>query len=1092
MMSMTTLKSASQASTYYSKDNYYTKEETAESLENAGWYGKGAAVLGLDKESFDPDKFKALLQGEIDDDKKIGRTIYDENGVAVTQHRPGVDLTFSAPKSVSILSEVFKNDDVRQAHEDAVKSTLDLVEKKYAQTRVSIDGSMQREDTENLIVALFSHNNSRELDPQTHTHAVVMNATLNSKGEWTALTNEEIYQNQKLVGAIYNSELASNLKDLGLDLEFKANGNFEIAGISQDVIDEFSQRRMAMIESAEAKGIDLSTASASMREVIALDTRKTKKNVTQESLDNDWKERADSYGLTKEYIESLFSKDKVRAKEKIEPDHTQSEHGAEQTDPGNKQPDSGKRQPEPGNEQTTPGNKQPGSGTQQPEPGNEQTTPGNKQPDSGNQQPESGNGKTSPGNKEPNSGKQQPESNKNKSVEQDEADTTETKSWLDRLWNFLKRDKPENKQKITSKGENQTDKPIKEWEGLSEKEQALREAVFYSVGHHTEREMMIKRGDIEATALTKSDGLFTYKDVENEVDRLLKSDILVATKTGKITTKRLAHSEIWSIDHVREERKSVDKILDSDVIKSEIAEREALQKFKYTEGQRDAIESIFTTDSRYHSVNGLAGTGKTTMLTALNKIGEKQGFIVKGMAGSGTAAKNLELETGIPSSTNAMFQLNESKLQNDLAKTNGAVSRKNEIWVVDESSITGQENFAEIMKLAKSADARIVFLGDKLQLQAIDAGKPFEILQKEMSFSSMENINRQKTQELKDVVAVITAKNSKGEIALSENAKAFDLLDQQGRVMQVNKEDLHHELIDEYMSHDQSKRDNSLIITPFNSDRKILNEMVREQRLKKGELTGEELEFSTYSNKNLTKAQQSEVVEYKPGDVVRFNKTYNPEGKTFKKDEYYTVVDTYKITKGKREQGLKLKDKDGVIQDWNSKNKNLIEVYEKEEKKLLKGDLIKINRTNGNFKNGEKYTFKGIEGDQVLLANEKNEEHRMALNEFKHWDHGYATTIYSSQGLTKENVFMLINSSTLSNAQNDEKAAKNLGKIFGNRAFYVGVTRASKELKIYTHDKNVARMAVGYSQDKTSFAQETQYGKNENQFENNKGFDMEH
>lgn len=1064
MMSMTTLKSASQASTYYSKDNYYTKEETAESLANAGWYGKGATVLGLDGENFDPEKFKALLEGEIDDDKKIGRTIYDENGVAVTQHRPGVDLTFSAPKSVSILSEVFKNDDVRQAHEDAVKSTLDLVEKKYAQTRVSIDGSMQREDTENLIIALFSHNNSRELDPQTHTHAVVMNATLNSKGEWTALTNEEIYQNQKLVGAIYNSELASNLKDLGLDLEFKPNGNFEISGISQDVIDEFSQRRMAMIESAEAKGIDLSTASASMREVIALDTRKTKKNVTQESLDNDWKERADSYGLTKEYVESLFSKDNARVKEKSDPD--------------SKQPGNGKEQPEHGAEQPEHGNKQPESGTQQPE--------------HGNKQPGSGKGESAPGNNQPGNGKQQPERNKSKTIEQDAEDTTETKSWLDRLWNFLKRDQPEKKPNTTNKDKSQTAKPIKEWDGLSEKEQALREAVFYSVGHHTEREMMIKRGDIEATALDKAEGQFTYKDVENEVNRLIKSNILVATKTGKITTQRLAHSEIWSIDHVREERKSVDKILDSEVIKSEIAEREALQKFKYTDGQRDAIESIFTTDSRYHSVNGLAGTGKTTMLTALNKIGEKQGFIVKGMAGSGTAAKNLELETGIPSSTNAMFQLNESKLQNDLAKTNGAVSRKNEIWVVDESSITGQENFAEIMKLAKSADARIVFLGDKLQLQAIDAGKPFEILQKEMSFSSMENINRQKTQELKDVVAVITAKNSKGEIALSENAKAFDLLDQQGRVMQINQEDLHHKLIDEYMSHDQSKRDNSLIITPFNSDRKILNEMVREERIKNGELTGDELTFSTYSNKNLTKAQQSEVVEYKPGDVVRFNKTYNPEGKTFKKDEYYTVVDTYKITKGKREQGLKLKDKDGVIQDWNSKNKNLIEVYEKEEKKLLKGDLIKINRTNGNFKNGEKYTFKGIEGNQVLLTNEKNEEHRMDLSEFKHWDHGYATTIYSSQGLTKENVFMLINSSTLSSAQNDEKAAKNLGKIFGNRAFYVGVTRASKELKIYTHDKNVARMAVGYSQDKTSFAQETQYGKDENQFENNKGFDMEH
>ena len=115
MMSMTTLKSSSQASTYYSKDNYYTKEPTAESLEKAEWYGKGAEVLGLVDQDFDPDKFKELLEGTIDDDNKIGRVTY-EDGVAVTQHRPGVDLTFSAPKYKYNISEVFKYDDVRNAH----------------------------------------------------------------------------------------------------------------------------------------------------------------------------------------------------------------------------------------------------------------------------------------------------------------------------------------------------------------------------------------------------------------------------------------------------------------------------------------------------------------------------------------------------------------------------------------------------------------------------------------------------------------------------------------------------------------------------------------------------------------------------------------------------------------------------------------------------------------------------------------------------------------------------------------------------------------------------------------------------------------
>ena len=1078
---MTTLKSSSQASTYYSKDNYYTKEPTAESLEKAEWYGKGAEVLGLENQEFDADKFKELLEGNIDDENKIGRVTY-QDGVAVTQHRPGVDLTFSAPKSVSILSEVFKNDDVRQAHEDAVKATLDLVEEKYAQTRISVDGSMQKVDTENLVVALFSHNNSRDLDPQTHTHAVVMNATLNEKGEWSALSNEQIYKNQKLIGAIYNSELASNLKDLGYGLDFKANGNFEISGIDQNVIDEFSQRRKAMLENAEERGIDLSTASASVREVIALDTRTVKKNVTQESLDNDWSERASAFGLTKEYVEKLIDPTKII--EKKSEDKGDRENNINDKETSFNREDDKKESNEKDDKKES--NEKDGKKGKENVGSHEERTPeikpGNEQGNDGIEKHEGG--RVEHKDEKIGSGKEE--------VSNDHSGSNEgelNKSWMDRLWAFFKKDDIAVASSNKEGGLNQKQQDVEE---LSERERSIREAVFYAVGHHTEREMLVSRSEIEATALKKSEGNFKYKDINNEVDRLLKNEILVETDKGKITTQRLAHSEIWSIDHVREERHSVDKILTEDQIKTDLKEREQFNKFEYTEGQRNSIYSIFTTDSRYHAVDGLAGTGKTTMLLALNKIAEKNGFITKGMAATGVAAKNLEEETGIPSSTIAMFKYHESKLQNELNKSESKIDRKNEIWVVDESSFASQEGFAEILKLAKDADSRVVFLGDKLQLQSIEAGKPFEILQNEMSFSSMENINRQKTQELKDVVSLITAKNPKGEITLSENVKAFDLLDKQGSVIEHNQMDLHQELVNAYMKNDVEKRNSSLIITPFNSDRKILNGMVRDAKIQNGELTGEEHNFTTYMNKNLTNAQKGESTEYEKGDVLRFSKTYSPDGQSFKKDEYYTVVETYKkTTQGKKEEGLILKDKNGLEQKWNSKNKNQIEVYEKEQKELRKGDLIKINRTNGEFKNGEKYSFKKIEGNEIILTNEKNEEKRMPKEEFNHWDHGYANTIYSSQGLTKSNVFMLINSNKLSNTQNNEQAVKNLGKIFGNRAFYVGATRASMDLKVFTHDKDIARGAVGYEQDKSSYAQETQYGNNEKQFDQGKGLDIE-
>ena len=1075
MMSMTTLKSSSQASTYYSKDNYYTKEPTAESLEKAEWYGKGAEVLGLVDQDFDPDKFKELLEGTIDDDNKIGRVTY-EDGVAVTQHRPGVDLTFSAPKSVSIISEVFKDDDVRNAHEDAVKATLDFVEKKYAQTRISVDGSMQKVDTENLVAALFSHNNSRDLDPQTHTHAVVMNATLNSKGEWSAMSNEQIYQNQKLIGAIYNSELAVNLKDLGYDLDFKANGNFEISGISQDVIDEFSQRRKAMLENAEERGVDLSTASASVREVIALDTRTRKKDVTQESLDNDWSERAASFGLTKEYIETLVDPRQKKEKEVI----VKGDNDNGFTIPG-KDKSTNENEIEKPDEKINPGRNKEKDNSDNREDRKPEIHSENEHDVHDHER-----------SKEDPIGDRQPktkEEHQNPGAEHSGVnDEGISKSWMDRLWAFFKKDDQQSVPGNTNAALNQK---VQDVEELSDRERAIREAVFYAVGHHTERDMLVTRSNIEATALNKSKAMFKIDDVNNELDRLLKNGILVQSDTGKLTTKRLAHSEIWSIDHVREERHSVDKILTEEQIKDDLKEREQFNKFDYTEGQRNSIYSIFTTDSRYHAVDGLAGTGKTTMLSALNKIADKNGFIVKGMAGTGVAAKTLEEETGIPSTTTAMFKYNESKLQNNLNQSGNNFDRKKEIWIVDESSFAGQESFVDVLKLAKSADARVVFLGDKNQLQSIEAGKPFELLQKEMSFSSMQNINRQKTQELKDVVSLITAKNAKGEITLSENAKAFDLLDKQGSVKEYDQLDLHEEVVKSYMSNDLEKRNKTMIITPFNSDRKILNDMVRQAKIDKGELQGEEHAFTTYANKNLTRAQQGEILEYSKGDVLRFNKTYSPEGVSFKKDEYYTVIETYKQNGGKKEEGLVLQDKDGLQQKWNSKNKNQIEVYEKEQKELRKGDLIKINRSNGEFKNGEKYTFKEIQGNEIVLIDDKNQEKRMPKDEFNHWDHGYANTIYSSQGLTKTNVLMLINSNKLSNTQNSEQAIKNLGKIFGNRAFYVGATRASHDLKIFTHDKNVARGAVGYEQDKSSYAQETQLGNNEKQFDQGKGLDIE-
>ncbi|ONT20507.1 AAA family ATPase, partial [Burkholderia cenocepacia] len=238
MMSMHNVGSASQALHYFSKDNYYT---TDQGLEHSAWFGKGAATLGLNGQ-VDRNVFFKLLSGQVGD-QQLGRVVLDENGEPEVVHRPGIDLTFSAPKSVSIAAEVFEDREVRLAHEEAVKEALEYVEAYVAQARKTVDGETLVEPTGNVVAALFRHNTSRDLDPDTHTHALVMNATQRADGEWRSLTNDELYVQQKVIGAIYTSSLARGLQKRGYAITAPdENGNFELVGVTREQIEHFSQR----------------------------------------------------------------------------------------------------------------------------------------------------------------------------------------------------------------------------------------------------------------------------------------------------------------------------------------------------------------------------------------------------------------------------------------------------------------------------------------------------------------------------------------------------------------------------------------------------------------------------------------------------------------------------------------------------------------------------------------------------------------------------------------------------------------------------------------------------------------------------------
>ena len=207
MLSIGALASAAQGASYYERDGYYAKDDPEHRAASA-WAGRGAEELGLEG-PVDPETFRQVLEGRVPDGsgQELGRRGKDGEIV----HRPGRDLTFSAPKSVSLAALVGGDGRIVEAHDRAVKAALGWVEKNAAETRMKDPetGRMGRVGDQKTVAATFRHDTSRNLDPQLHTHAVLANMVQGEDGKWRSMANERLYASKMLIGALYRGELAA-------------------------------------------------------------------------------------------------------------------------------------------------------------------------------------------------------------------------------------------------------------------------------------------------------------------------------------------------------------------------------------------------------------------------------------------------------------------------------------------------------------------------------------------------------------------------------------------------------------------------------------------------------------------------------------------------------------------------------------------------------------------------------------------------------------------------------------------------------------------------------------------------------------------
>jgi conjugative relaxase-like TrwC/TraI family protein len=284
MLSMANVASGSQAATYYEQaDDYYTADRSP-----SQWSGRAAEALGL-AGAVEPATFRAMLDGALPNGEQLHN--------AAAGRRGGTDLTFSAPKSVSLQALAGGDTRLLQAHETAVSRALERAES-LAACRVTQDGVTTRQTTGTLAVAQFRHDLSRAADPQLHTHCVVLNVTQRSDGAWRALDNEPLYRDKMLLGALYRSELAREVQALGYDIRVThGDGRFELAHIGNEALKAFSQRSTAIEAALQRQGLTREDASAQKLQAVALQTRDAKQTLDRGALHAQWRERAHDVGV---------------------------------------------------------------------------------------------------------------------------------------------------------------------------------------------------------------------------------------------------------------------------------------------------------------------------------------------------------------------------------------------------------------------------------------------------------------------------------------------------------------------------------------------------------------------------------------------------------------------------------------------------------------------------------------------------------------------------------------------------------------------------------------------------------------------------
>ena len=545
---------------------------------------------------------------------------------------------------------------------------------------------------------------------------------------------------------------------------------------------------------------------------------------------------------------------------------------------------------------------------------------------------------------------------------------------------------------------------------------------WQAMRHLEERQSVFAAHHLEALVLGHSPGRHTLEEVRSAIGCLVRDAHLVEARLRNsdrsFVTDRALKAERAVIAAMKT------GIGDGMALAVENAVAAHLAAAGLTEGQKEAVRTILLTPDRIVGVQGRAGTGKTTMLRHVRELAGKR--FVMGLAPSTAAARVLKRETGMATETLQWF-LARCRAVDDGGSVIDRLKEqyRGAVLVLDEASMVSTDQMKRLMQIAEELEvARLVLVGDRSQLRAVEAGQPFRQLQKAgMTTAEMNEILRQRTPKLRGAVTAVLE---------GEPGEAVELLG--SSVHEVPWDELGQKAAEAWLELDPETRSRTLLVAPTHELRAEINAAVRGALAAEGVLRGKALRIDRLVGLGMTRAEMADVRNYREGDTVLFNQ--DQVNYRVRKDEALTVT-------GIERDRLLLLHPDGrprhVVPE-RGRTRYRLEVYETRPIEIRAGDRIRWTRNDRkrDLVNGEQAEVAAITKDRVrfLLADGRKLSLRHGDPQLRHLDHAWSSTVHGAQGSTADGVIAVLDSGH--------------GALTDQSTFYVEISRARDSAVVLT------------------------------------------